>query len=65
MDVVDECTRELTGPLGLCTLHHQDADYRGDYDPSNDSDDFHTASGANYHQGPVILIINCLGMGVD
>lgn len=42
----------LRGPLGMATLDPTDQDYRPYYNNSEDSADFATAKGRNYHQGP-------------
>lgn len=44
--------RAIRGPLGIATLDPSDSNYRPYYNNSEDSDDFHTSKGRNYHQGP-------------
>ena len=42
----------IRGPLGMATLDPSDYNYRPYYINSDDSTDFATAKGRNYHQGP-------------
>jgi glycogen debranching enzyme len=42
----------LRGPTGMATLDPADMNYRPYYRNSEDSEDFHTSKGRNYHQGP-------------
>lgn len=42
----------LAGPLGMATLDPSDLNYRPDYNNAEDSADFATSKGRNYHQGP-------------
>lgn len=42
----------IRGPVGMRTLDPGDNNYRPYYINSEDSTDFHTAKGRNYHQGP-------------
>lgn len=44
--------RAIRGPLGIATLDPSDSNYRPYYNNSEDSSDFHTSKGRNYHQGP-------------
>ncbi|KAK8216749.1 bifunctional 4-alpha-glucanotransferase/amylo-alpha-1,6-glucosidase [Zalaria obscura] len=42
----------LVKPYGMATLDPGDMEYRPNYINSEDSSDFHTSKGRNYHQGP-------------
>jgi glycogen debranching enzyme len=42
----------LRGPTGMATLDPKDLNYRPYYNNSEDSTDFATSKGRNYHQGP-------------
>jgi glycogen debranching enzyme len=42
----------LRGPTGMATLDPADLNYRPYYNNSEDSNDFATSKGRNYHQGP-------------
>ncbi|KXT15042.1 hypothetical protein AC579_4873 [Pseudocercospora musae] len=42
----------LRGPIGMATLDPGDQEYHPDYINSDDSDNYQTAHGRNYHQGP-------------
>ncbi|OJJ39871.1 hypothetical protein ASPWEDRAFT_151359 [Aspergillus wentii DTO 134E9] len=42
----------LLGPVGIATLDPSDLNYRPYYNNSEDSTDFSTSKGRNYHQGP-------------
>lgn len=44
--------RVLRGPTGMATLDPSDLNYRPYYNNSEDSTDFATAKGRNYHSGP-------------
>lgn len=50
LNIIEE---KLVGPLGMKTLDDSDSRYRPYY-TNHDSDDYLTANGFNYHQGPVI-----------
>lgn len=49
LEMADEILR---GPTGMATLDPSDLNYRPYYNNSEDSTDFHTSKGRNYHQGP-------------
>ncbi|KAL4782513.1 hypothetical protein BJX76DRAFT_289061 [Aspergillus varians] len=42
----------LAGPIGMATLDPSDFNYHPNYNNSEDSTDFATSKGRNYHQGP-------------
>ncbi|PYH99927.1 glycogen debranching enzyme [Aspergillus ellipticus CBS 707.79] len=42
----------LAGPVGMATLDPSDLNYHPDYNNSEDSANFATSKGRNYHQGP-------------
>lgn len=42
----------IRGPVGMRTLDPSDWNYRPDYNNGEDSTDFATSKGRNYHQGP-------------
>ncbi|KAJ5887595.1 Glycogen debranching enzyme [Penicillium taxi] len=42
----------ILGPVGVATLDPSDLNYRPYYNNSEDSTDFSTSKGRNYHQGP-------------
>ncbi|KAI9842458.1 MAG: hypothetical protein M1837_007127 [Sclerophora amabilis] len=44
--------KAIRGPTGMATLDPSDLNYRPYYDNSEDSNDFATSKGRNYHQGP-------------
>ncbi|KAI2010691.1 bifunctional 4-alpha-glucanotransferase/amylo-alpha-1,6-glucosidase [Ophidiomyces ophidiicola] len=46
------CDTVLRGPMGMATLDPSDPNYRPYYNNSEDSNDFATSKGRNYHQGP-------------
>ncbi|KAM3541963.1 hypothetical protein ARSEF1564_005132 [Beauveria bassiana] len=52
MEALCLADRVLRGPTGMATLDPSDLNYRPYYRNSEDSDDFATSKGRNYHQGP-------------
>jgi glycogen debranching enzyme len=49
---IDLIEKTLVGPLGMKTLDPTDWNYKPVYDNDADTDDYKTAKGFNYHQGP-------------
>ena len=49
---IEIADKALCGPLGMATLDPYDGNYRPYYNNSEDSEDFATSKGRNYHQGP-------------
>ncbi|KAF2015749.1 glycoside hydrolase family 133 protein [Aaosphaeria arxii CBS 175.79] len=49
---LQQADQHLLGPQGMRTLDPSDLNYRPYYINSEDSTDFHTSKGRNYHQGP-------------
>lgn len=49
LEIVD---KNLRGPTGMATLDPSDMEYHPDYINSDDSDNYQTAHGRNYHSGP-------------
>ncbi|QLG72265.1 hypothetical protein HG535_0C06200 [Zygotorulaspora mrakii] len=49
---IDIADRVIRGPIGMRTLDPSDYNYRPYYNNGEDSSDFATSKGRNYHQGP-------------
>ncbi|KAI7358688.1 glycoside hydrolase family 13 protein [Hortaea werneckii] len=52
LGAVEMVDRYLRGPTGMATLDPGDLEYHPDYLNWDDSDNFQTAKGRNYHSGP-------------
>jgi glycogen debranching enzyme len=52
LSALDIADKVLRGPLGMKTLDPSDLNYRPYYNNAEDSTDFATSKGRNYHQGP-------------
>lgn len=52
MNAISLADRVIRGPVGMATLDPEDMNYRPYYHNSEDSTDFTTSKGRNYHQGP-------------
>jgi glycogen debranching enzyme len=52
LGALEVADKHLLGPTGMATLDPGDMEYHPDYINSDDSDNYQTAHGRNYHQGP-------------
>ncbi|CAR21052.1 bifunctional 4-alpha-glucanotransferase/amylo-alpha-1,6-glucosidase [Lachancea thermotolerans CBS 6340] len=52
LQALDNADRIIRGPVGMRTLDPSDYNYRPNYNNGEDSADFATSKGRNYHQGP-------------
>lgn len=52
LDALELADRVIRGPTGMATLDPADLNYHPYYNNSEDSTDFATSKGRNYHQGP-------------
>lgn len=52
LTAINNADKILRGPVGMRTLDPSDWNYRPYYNNAEDSDDFKTSKGRNYHQGP-------------
>jgi glycogen debranching enzyme len=52
LQAISLADKVLRGPTGMATLDPSDLNYRPNYYNSEDSGDFATSKGRNYHQGP-------------
>lgn len=52
LGAINKADQIIRGPVGMRTLDPSDWNYRPNYHNSEDSDDFATSKGRNYHQGP-------------
>lgn len=52
LNAIKMADQVIRGPLGMRTLDPSDYNYRPYYNNGDDTDDFATSKGRNYHQGP-------------
>lgn len=52
VNAIDIADKAIRGPVGMRTLDPSDWNYRPYYNNGEDSEDFATSKGRNYHQGP-------------